>query len=124
MNFFRKILVVYFYTIHLVFSICHATTHYVDISLGVSGDGTSWDAAFLSIDDALSLTTEGDNVFVAEGTYVEPYSTLVIRSGVKVYGGFPSGGGTFSQRESDPRVNPTIISEKWGLHRNLNIELR
>lgn len=44
---------------------------YVDDSASVSGDGTSWEAAFQSIQEGIDAASDGDTVTVAEGLYVE-----------------------------------------------------
>jgi hypothetical protein len=48
-----------------------ADTLHVDISVPASGDGTSWELAFKTIQEAIDTASRGDTVLVAEGTYVE-----------------------------------------------------
>ena len=48
-----------------------ATTLYVDASVSASGDGTSWENAFKTIQEAMEAASDGDTVTVAEGIYVE-----------------------------------------------------
>ena len=61
------------------------------------GSGTSWSDAFKTIDDALSVATDGDQIWVAEGTYYpsvprDPFDartvTFLIREAIGIYGGF------------------------------------
>jgi hypothetical protein len=44
---------------------------YVDDSMPVSGNGTSWDTAFKTIQEGIDASSHGDKVIVAQGTYVE-----------------------------------------------------
>jgi len=46
-------------------------TRYVDGAIPISGDGTSWETAFKSIQEGISFASSGDTVIVAEETYVE-----------------------------------------------------
>ncbi len=44
---------------------------YVDASVPSSGDGTSWQSAFKTIQEGINTANEWDTVLVAEGAYVE-----------------------------------------------------
>ena len=70
---------------------------YVDVDVPASGGGTSWSDAFQTIEDALSIATDGDQLWIAEGFYVptsettigDPRSvTYLIREPIDLYGGF------------------------------------
>ncbi len=68
----RKALV--FFGLSLLLAICQAAfsaTWYVDGSLSASGDGTSWGAAFVTIQEGIDAALEGNVVIVAQATYVE-----------------------------------------------------
>lgn len=98
----------------LVRANCYGLTDlFVDIS-NTSGteDGAAWSTAFTSLQDALACATSGDNIHVAEGTYLLSHQSgscrplaLRVRDGIDLLGGYPSGGGT-----RDAVLNVTIIS--------------
>ncbi len=95
-----------------------ATTYYVD-DTGPGGDGSSWSEAFVDLQEALDQPlADGDEIWVAEGLYIpsrligsdDPRAaTFYLEySGVKIYGGFPEGGGDWLDR--DPLLYPTVLS--------------
>jgi len=91
-----------------------AVTYYVDVTDGSGdGNGLSWGTAFDDLQDALSVALENDEIWVAQGTY-NPTGTsdrdISFRPpyGVSIYGGFPTGGDTFENR--DPDTYETILS--------------
>ena len=55
----------------LAFSAAGAATWYVDDSVGSSGDGTSWATAFKTIQQGIIASSNGDEVLVKQGTYIE-----------------------------------------------------
>ncbi len=100
-------------TVHLLKVIPPSATLYVDSSVTVNGDGSSWANAFQSLADALlaaKYCSTIDSILVAKGTYQPPIGqSFVMAKGVKMFGGFPSGGGLFSQR-----VLPSIAGSTEG----------
>ena len=81
-----------------------AGTLYVNASATGLGDGASWANAQVDLSAAVSAANSGDELWVAAGTY----GPIVLKSGVRVYGGF--NGTETAPSQSDPDVNVTIIS--------------
>lgn len=91
---------------------------YVDVGATGNNDGLSWADAYKYLQDALAEASEGDQIWVAEGTYKpdqgknvrkgDRNATFQLKSGVEMYGGFPSGGGEWE--DNDPAVYKTILS--------------
>jgi len=100
-----------------------AGTIYVDINApGPTHDGSSWADAFNYLQDALTAAVSGDDIWVAEGTYYpsvevggtgDRYKTFQLKHGVAIYGGFPTDGDTFANR--DPSQYETILSGDIGV---------
>jgi predicted outer membrane repeat protein len=67
-----------------------ATTWFVKESAAAGGNGTTWGRAWTSLDTALAAATDGDRIWVAEGTYrpSNPAAGFVITKSVSLYGGF------------------------------------
>lgn len=108
------------------------STLYVDADATGSDIGTSWVDAFDDLQDALATAGAGDEIWVARGTYYpdeglgtdiydgeppssESYRRLTsnLKSGVAVYGGFVGTETMRSERNSDPRLNFTVLSGKF-----------
>lgn len=94
-----------------------AGTIYVDAGLASgANDGSTWANAFQGsggLQLALAAAGPGDQVWVADGTYV-PTATATrtisfnLESGVEIYGGFAGGEVALSQR--DPATNVAVLS--------------
>ncbi|HPI55089.1 MAG TPA: hypothetical protein PLU10_10375, partial [Chitinophagaceae bacterium] len=89
---------------------------YVDSSIAVSGDGSSWSTAFKTLKQALdtaSICTSIDSIHVAKGSYyptgnqnaTDRNQSFSMRNNLAILGGYPSGGGVRS-----PLVNITKLS--------------
>lgn len=94
---------------------------YVDAAATGESTGNSWDSAHTLLQDALVLAQEGDEIWVAAGTYkpVIPLSTggtsfgerlasFELKNGVALYGGFAGHETALNQR--DVVINATILS--------------
>lgn len=96
---------------------------YVDSSATGENIGISWEHAFTDLQDALDAAASGPaEIWVATGTYRpsvkvggtdDRHKTFQMISGVEIYGGFPSGGGTWPQR--DPEKYTTVLSGDIGI---------
>ncbi|BBO84830.1 hypothetical protein DSCO28_53960 [Desulfosarcina ovata subsp. sediminis] len=84
---------------------------YVDANVANSGNGKSWGEAFKTINEALNVAVDGDEIWVAAGTYVPGTArsnTFQLRSNVALYGGFEGTETELDQR--DWKNNQTILS--------------
>ncbi len=86
---------------------------YVDSSNTTSGNGRSWDCAFMDLQQALAIAQPGDSIWVAAGTYyptpgIDRNATFQLKSGVAIYGGFSGVETALNQR--DLVANNTILS--------------
>ncbi|MBK9014050.1 MAG: hypothetical protein IPM82_08145 [Saprospiraceae bacterium] len=76
-----------------------------------TNNGSSWADAYTNLQSALAIAEEGDQIWVAEGTYLpgsDPTSTFLIDKNLKLYGGFAGMECNLSER--DIVLHPTILS--------------
>lgn len=89
---------------------------YVNHQGKAAGDGRTWKTAFQSVQDALSATSKGDEIWVARGTYhpdaADQTKSFLLKEDVAVYGGFSGTETTRQQRNF--RKNVTILSGNIG----------
>ncbi len=98
-------------------------TIYVDANTPDNNDGSSWSVAYKYLQNALAdANSSGDvnEIWVAQGIYkpdqnsADPngsgdrMATFELIDGVSMYGGFPTGGGMWDDR--DPNIYETILS--------------
>lgn len=108
----KKLLLPIFFTI-TYFAQAQVILH-VDADASVSGDGTSWSQAFQYLDEAFSAAAEGDQIWVAEGTYTPggatPSRTTWINptGNFELYGGFE--GNETALTERNPQIYRVIIN--------------
>ncbi|MEO1619945.1 MAG: DUF4114 domain-containing protein [Cyanobacteria bacterium J06632_3] len=79
-------------------------------------DGSSWQNAFIDLQAAIALAVDGDEIWVAQGTYVPGSSrsaTFAISNAIEIYGGFD--GSETQKSERDWQLNPTILSGEIGI---------
>ena len=87
---------------------------YVDHQAAGNNDGSSWDNAYVDLQSALSIAEQGDEIWVARGTYypvnsgTDRNSRFVVPDGVSVYGGFS--GFENERNERDWRLFITELS--------------
>ncbi|MDO4703128.1 hypothetical protein [Tannerella sp.] len=76
---------------------------------GGKGDGSDWENAFPRLEDALSVASQGDYVWVAQGEYTPPKggSFLIDYDSVHVYGGFKGTETNLSER--NPAEYRTVL---------------
>jgi len=58
---------------------------------GVSGDGSSWDEAFLTITEAISSANDYDVIYIGPGFYTETATQTITQVGLKIIGCNSSG---------------------------------
>jgi uncharacterized repeat protein (TIGR01451 family) len=80
---------------------CHSQVYYVDKNAKGNNDGTTWQHAFTSLNDALEQLPDNSEIWVAKGEYIpnsriNQDSVFKPKNGMKLYGGF---NGTEKQRE-------------------------
>ena len=88
------------------------TVRYVNKDVnGGAGDGTSWESAFDSLQQALAELGPNHEIWVAQGTYTpgnDRSSTFALKNDVALFGGFI--GGETERADRDPGANATILS--------------
>jgi len=93
---------------------------YVNPNAPLGGNGQTWPTAYKYLQDALFTAEYGNQIWVAQGickpdrdeggnvTPGNPGETFLLKNGVGIYGGFPTGGGIWEQR--DPNLYKTILT--------------
>lgn len=84
---------------------------------GANGDCLSWDTA-CELQTALFNAIEGDQIWVASGTYKPTTSsnreaTFQLKNGVAIFGGFPTAGGDWEERDWENHI--TTLSGDIGV---------
>lgn len=90
------------------------TVLYVDQDAQGANVGVSWQNAFTNLTEALDFAITGDELWIAEGTYVAPGNVgfNLINKGLRIFGGFE---GTETQRnQRDWFTHRTILSGNIG----------
>ena len=98
-------------------SVAFAGIIYVDAGAAGLNNGSSWEDAYLDLQDALAAAVSGDEIWVAAGIYKPTSGTdqnvaFVMKNGVAIYGGFA--GTETSLSERDWEANVTILSGNIG----------
>ena len=115
--------IIHIFFLVLIVYVCSAkelTAKVIFVSEKASGDdnGSSWENAFRNLQDALANANNGDEIWVAEGTYRPDRGggnsqgdfniSFSLKSEVAIYGGFSEGESQLAQR--DFLSNETILS--------------
>ena len=79
---------------------------YVDDAIAAFGDGTSWDTAFQTIQEAIDAASDSDEIWVKEGNY-SLSTEIVVDKAVNIYGGFA--GGETARNDRDWKMNITSV---------------
>lgn len=94
---------------------------YVTPTGGGSMDGSTWDDTFANLHDAISTASNGDEIWMLEGTYIPEVDrfgsiptdaseqTYYINKNISIYGGFIGFEKSLSER-LDPKQNPTVLN--------------
>ena len=67
---------------------------YVDknkTSPAASGDGLTWDGAFLTVTEAVDAAGDYDVIFIGHGVYSEAATLAITQTGLKIFGAGSSG---------------------------------
>lgn len=93
------------------------TRYYVKNTAGGQNTGTSWADAFTDLHLALNTSQAGDEIWVAEGLFMPDTGanrdrSFVLKSGVKLFGGFSGSETNLAQR--DLTAHQTILSGNIG----------
>ncbi len=80
----------------------------VDAARPSNGNGSTWATAFKYLQDAINASVSGDEIWIKAGTYkTQTAGTFVIKSGVKIYGGFDGAEANLSERDFE--TNKVIL---------------
>ena len=123
---------VFYLLAFLFFSISAlAVTRFVKPTASGTADGLSWANASASLQDMINASANGDEVWVASGTYLPTLDvagngtpsdnrnkTFLLKSGVSVYGGFAGTETTLAA--GNWTTNTTILSGDLGSVSNIN----
>lgn len=89
-----------------------AAQTYVNHAATGMNTGTDWDNAYTDLQNALANASEGDEIWVAEGTYLpgdNPEAVFLIDVNLRLYGGFTGTEASIKERGA-PLAHPTILS--------------
>lgn len=92
--------------------------HYVNASASGQNDGSTWENAYVYLQDALTVALAGDEIWISEGLYKPDMGALVqpgdrnasfkINEGITIYGGFSGVENSIEERNIER--NKTILS--------------
>lgn len=79
------------------------------VKSGASGTGASWASPGGYLQIIINASASGDQVWVAGGTYLAPALGLVMKQGVKIYGGFAGTETALTQRDLTITANSSTL---------------
>jgi hypothetical protein len=92
----------------------HSATIYVKAGGSGLQNGSTWNNAFASPQQALAAASDGDVIWVGAGTYKpgggQTDSFVMAADNVRMYGGFAAAGGETALNQRNPLVNLTYLS--------------
>ena len=93
-------------------------TLFVDLNATGSNDGSAWNNAYTDLQAAIAAAQDGDQIWVADGTYKPTAGqdrsiSFQLKSSVEIYGGFAGGEENLDAR--DIENNQTILSGDLGV---------
>jgi hypothetical protein len=92
---------------------------YVDADAVGAENGTSWTDAFTNLQSAVDVAVDGDQIWVAEGTYKPSFpegrqATFQLKSGIALFGGFNPSVNDVEWDDRNWETNLTILSGDIG----------
>ena len=87
---------------------------YVDGDVSASGDGSSWDRAYKTIQEGVDAAGNGEKVWVKAGTYnnfPDNKILVTITNGVLLYGGFTGNEANEDQRNTDVTIASSLDAD-------------
>src|SRR5665213_1679732 len=121
----RKTICLLAFFVLFTFPKTYAQIIYVDSSVAISGNGSSWANAYKELRDALHVANSNTGVLeidVAKGTYLptagadQDSSFCIFRSNIKIVGGYPGGGGS-----RDVNANAVNLSGLSGVYTSYHV---
>ena len=94
-----------------VFASTQPTILYVKPTALVSGAGNSWVNAFKTVQEALAVSDQCTEIWVAAGTNAAANDPIELKSGVQLYGGFAGTEGSRAQRNWTNNVSVLVGNE-------------
>lgn len=109
-----KKLYIFFFNAFFIFQQAASAQLFVKHDATGANNGTSWADAYTDLSDALNAAADGDQIWVASGSYTpggsNPTNTSVfqVKKAISIYGGFAGTESSLSER--DPVANPTTLN--------------
>ena len=121
----KKTIFLYIFSVFCLFPQTYAQIIYVDSSVTVSGDGSSWANAYKELSDAIVAINTDMSVTqlnIAKGTYSVPVGSnpdtafCIYRDNIRIYGGYPNGGGSRDVNANVVNLSGTYNNPNAAVH--------